>query len=160
MPRTMMTDQHWLKLKSIAYNFRIYLKHNLRSLIEAILYRIRTGYPWRDIPESFGKSNTIFKRFTRWFKDNKLLKIFKLFSKHADLEWVFINASHIRAPQHATGLKDQAISRSIGGNSTKIHLAVDSNGNPIQFLIHDGTTHDVKVAPELVDKIDLTDTGS
>lgn len=65
MPRTMMTDQHWLKLKSIAYNFRIYLKHNLRSFIEAILYRIRTGYPWRDIPESFGKSNTIFKRFTR-----------------------------------------------------------------------------------------------
>ena len=67
-------------------------------------------------------------------------------------------SSHIRAHQHTTGLKDQAISRSIGGNSTKIHLAVDSNGNPIQFLIHDGTTHDVKVAPALVDKIDLTDT--
>ena len=37
-------------------------------------------------------------------------------------------------------------------------LNLDSNGNPIQFLIHDGTTHDVKVAPGLVDKIDLTDT--
>jgi hypothetical protein len=79
-------------------------------------------------------------------------------SKHADLEWVFIDASHIRSHQHAIGLKDQAISRSIGGNSTKIHLAVDSNGNPIQFLIHDGTTHDMKVAPALVDKIELTDT--
>ena len=79
-------------------------------------------------------------------------------SKHADLEWVFIDASHIRAHQHATGLKDQAISRSIDRNSTKIHLAVDSNGNPIQFLVHDGTTHDVKVAPALVDKIDLTNT--
>ena len=147
MPRTMLTDQHWSKLKSIVHNFGIYLKHNLRSFIEAILYRIRTGCPWRDLPESFGKSNTIFKRFTRWSKDNKLLKIFKLLSKNADLEWVFIDASHIRAHQHATGLKDQAISRSIGGNSTKIHLAVDSNGNPIQFLIHDGTTHDVKVTP-------------
>lgn len=100
----------------------------------------------------------IFKRFTRWSKDNKVLKIFKLFSKDAALERVFIDASHIRVHQHATGLKDQAISRSIGGNSTKIYLAVDSNGNPIQFLIHDGTTHDVKVAPALVDKIDLTDT--
>ncbi len=38
------------------------------------------------------------------------------------------------------------------------HLAVDSNGNPIQFLIHDGTTHDVSVAPALVDCIDLKDT--
>ena len=109
MPRTMLTDQHWLKLKSIVHNFGIDLKHNLRSFIEAILYRIRTGCPWRDLPESFGKSNTIFKRFTRWSKDNKLLKIFKLLSKHADLEWVFIDASHIRAHQHATGLKDQAI---------------------------------------------------
>jgi hypothetical protein len=67
----------------------------------------------------------IFKRFTRWSKDNKVLKIFKLFSKDADLEWVFLDASRIRAHQHVTGLKDQAISRSIGGNSTKIHLAVD-----------------------------------
>lgn len=49
----------------------------------------------------------IFKRFTPWSKDNKLLKIFELLSKHADLEWVFIDASHIRAHQHATGLKDQ-----------------------------------------------------
>ena len=158
MPRTMLTDQHWLKLKSIVHNFGIYLKHNLRSFIEVILYRIRTGCPWRDLPESFGKSNTIFKRFTRWYKDNKLLKIFKLLSKFSDLEWVFIDASHIRAHQHATGLKDQAISKSIGGNSSKIHLAVDSNGNPIQFLIHDGTNHDVKVAPVLVESIDLKDT--
>lgn len=43
-------------------------------------------------------------------------------------------------------------------NSSKIHLAVDSNGNPIQFLIHDGTNHDMKVAPALVNEIDLTDT--
>lgn len=69
-----------------------------------------------------------------------------------------VDASHIRAHQHATGLKDQAISRSIAGNSSKIHLAVDSNGNPIQFLIYDGTTHDMKVAPALVNEIDLTDT--
>ena len=79
MHRTMLTDQHWLKLKSIAYNFRIYLKHNLRSFIESILYRIRTSYPWRNIPESFGKSNRIFKWFTRWFKDNKLLKYLSYF---------------------------------------------------------------------------------
>ena len=69
-----------------------------------------------------------------------------------------VDASHIRAHQHATGFKDQAISRSIDGNSTKIHLALDSNGNSIQFLIHDGTTHDMKVAPALVNEIDLTDT--
>lgn len=155
MPRTMLTDQHWSKLETIFRNFRIYLKQNLRNFIEAILYRIRTGCPWRDLPSAFGKPNSIFKKFSRWSKDNKLIKIFKLISSNADLEWVFIDASHVRAHQHATGIKDQAISKSIGGNSSKIHLAVDSHGNPFQFLIEDGTTHDVRVAPRLVDSIDL-----
>lgn len=43
MPRTMLNDQHWSKLKSIRSNFGIYLKYNLRLFIEALLYRIRTG---------------------------------------------------------------------------------------------------------------------
>ena len=59
---------------------------------------------------------------------------------------------------HSAGLKDQAISKSIGGNSSKIHLAVDSYGNPIEIIITNGTTHDVKVAPELVEKLDLEET--
>ena len=94
MSRTMLTDQHWLKLKSIVHNFGIYLRHNLRNFIEAILYRIRTGCPWRDLPPAFGKPNSIFKKFSRW-SDNKLLKIFKLISSDADLEWVFIDESSI-----------------------------------------------------------------
>jgi transposase len=47
MPRTMLNDQHWSKLETILRNFDIYLKRNLRNFIEAILYRIRTGCPWR-----------------------------------------------------------------------------------------------------------------
>ena len=74
-------------------------------------------------------------------------------SNHADLEWVFIDDSHIRAHQHATDINHQAISKSIGGNNSKIHLAVDANENPIEFIIGDGTTHDVKVAPRLIDLI-------
>lgn len=69
MPRTMLTDQHWSKLETIFRNFRIYLKQNLRNFIEAILYRIRTGCPWRDLPSAFGKPNSIFKKFSRWSKD-------------------------------------------------------------------------------------------
>ena len=46
----------------------------------------------------------------------------------------------------------------MGGNSSKTHLTVDSNENPIQFLIHDGTSHNVKVATALVNPIDLKDT--
>lgn len=151
----MLTDQHRSKLKSILINFDIYLKHNLRLFIEAILHLIRTECPWRDLPEAFCKPNSIFQRFNRWCKDSKLLK---LLSSGADLEWIFIDASYVRAHQHEAGIKAQSTSKSIGGNSSKIHLAVNANGNPIELMIGDGTTHDVKVAPDLIDCLDLEET--
>ena len=158
MPRTMLNDQHWSKLKSILRNFNIYLKPNLRNFVEAILFRIRTGCPWRDLPEEFGKSNSIFQKYNRWSIKDKIMKIFKLLANDADIEWLFIDGTHVRAHQHSAGIKNQDISKSIGGNSTKIHLAVDANGSPVEFIISDGTTHDVKVAPTLVEKLDLNET--
>lgn len=157
MPRTMLNDQHWSKLTTIFRHFNIYLKLNLRNFIEAILFRIRIGCPWRDLPQEFGKPNSIFKKYNRWSKKNKLMNIFKLFSQHADKEWIFIDGSHVRAHQHSAGIKNQDISKSIGGNSSKIHLAIDSNGNPIEFIISDGTSHDMKIAPDLVSKLDLSE---
>lgn len=157
MPRTMLTDQHWSKLKTIFRNFDIYLKQNLRNFVEAILYRIRTGCPW-SLPREFGHSNTIFKKYSRWFKNNKFMKIFKFISKRADTEWIFIDGSHVRAHQHSAGVKNQDISKSIGGNSSKIHLAVDAHGNPIDLIISDGTTHDVKIAPDLIAQLNLEHT--
>ncbi|MEC5211265.1 transposase [Psychrobacter sp. PL15] len=70
------------------------------------------------------------------------------------------SGTHIKAHQHSSGGNeaDQAISKSVTGRATKIHLAVDTHGNPITFILSDGTTHDVKVAPDLIDKIDLSDT--
>lgn len=69
-----------------------------------------------------------------------------------------IATQDVRAHQHSAGIKNQDISKSRGGNSSKIHLAVDSDGNPIEFIISDETTHDVEVAPTLVTKLDLSKT--
>ena len=163
MPRTILTDEHWLKLKPILRDLNIYNKRNLRNVIEGILYRMKTGCQWRDIPECFGKNNSIFKCFNRWSKNDSFLKLFEMLSIPSDMEWVFIDASLIRAHQHSTGAQGtlpQAIAKSAGGNTSKIHLAVDANGNPVSFIITDGTTHDVKVAPDLVNSLDLSDTES
>ncbi|WP_180134860.1 MULTISPECIES: IS5 family transposase [unclassified Acinetobacter] len=158
MPRTMLTDQHWQKLKVMLLNLSIHHNSNLRNFIEAILYRIRTGCPWRDIPSCFGHSNSIFKRFNRWSSSGKLLKLFKLLASCPDMEWIFIDGSHVCAHQHSAGIANQSISKSIGGNSSKIYLIVDAHGNPIDFMITDGTTHDVKVAPDLISTLDLKET--
>ncbi|MBS7835282.1 transposase [Wohlfahrtiimonas chitiniclastica] len=86
------------------------------------------------------------------------MKLFKKLSKNIDYEWLFMDGTHIRAHQHSSGAEsktDEAISKSIGGNSSKIHMIVDACGNPYEFLITDGTTHDVKAAPELLSKVSL-----
>ncbi len=57
MPRTMLTD----KLKPILLDLNIYDKPNLRNIVEGILFRMRIGVPWRDIPERIGRHNTILK---------------------------------------------------------------------------------------------------
>ena len=85
------------------------------------------------------------------------MKIFKLISLGADIEWFFIDGTYVRAHQHYAGIKDQDISKSVGGNSSKIHLAVDSNGNAIEIIISDGTTHDVKIVPKRIEKLDLSE---
>ena len=160
MPRTMLKDEHWTRLKPILLELNIYDKGNLIQTVEGILYRMRVGCPWRDLPDYFGKSNTVYKAYQRWFKSDKLIRLFALLIEDSDLEWVFIDGSHIKAHQHSSGGNeiDQAISKSVAGRTTKIHLAVDAHGNPLTFILSDGTTHDVKVAPDLVDKIDLSKT--
>lgn len=155
MARTLLTNEQWYKLKIILLQLGIYNKHNLRLTVEGILFRIRTGIPWRDLPVCFGYHNTIYKTFVRWSKLGKLMKLFQCLSEEADAEWVFIDGSYIKAHQHACNVAnktEQGIGKSVGGNTTKIHLVVDACGNPIDFIITGGQVHDVKIAPQLIEQ--------
>jgi transposase len=135
---------------------RIYDKPNLRMMVEGMLYRMRVGCPWRDLPAEFGCWNSIYQQFNRWSLKNKLMKIFKALVQEPDLEWEFIDGSIVRAHQHSTGAcstENEAIGKSRGGNTTKIHMAVDSYGLPIEFQLTGGEVHDAKAAPELILKL-------
>ena len=153
MIRLMLTNEYWSKLRIIMHEYGIYDKPNLRNTVEGILYRMRTGLPWRDLPEKFGLWNSVYRQFNPWSSKGKLMKIFKTLVKHPDLEWEFIDGSIVKAHQHSTGASgsnDQAIGKSVAGNTTKIHMASDAYGLPIDFIITGGEVHDSKVAPEFI----------
>ena len=154
MPRTMLTDDKWLKLsKLMQQSGRVYNKPGHRNTLEGISHRMRVGCPWRDLPPCFGDWNTVFRRFNLWSKKGVLDFIFKHLSKDSDTDWLFIDGSIIRAHQHSAGASsdsDEAIGKSRGGNSTKIHLAVDSYGLPINFELSGGQVHDIVHAESLV----------
>ncbi|MFQ0972284.1 transposase, partial [Gilliamella sp. BG6] len=77
MPRTMLTDKRWEKLLQIMKNTgRVYNKSEHRMTFKGILFRMRTGIPWRDLPVEFGEWSTVYRRFNLWSKKGILVDIF------------------------------------------------------------------------------------
>ena len=160
MVRLMLSDERWSKLLVIMRQHKIYNKPSLRMIVEGMLYRMRTGCPWRDLPSEFGAWGTVYQKFNRWSLTDKILSIFQMLVQEPDLEWGFIDGSIVRAHQHscgAAGNGEQAIGKSVGGNTTKIHMAVDAFGLPLGFMLTSGAVHDSKVAPALVKQLPVFD---
>ena len=136
MPRLLLSDEHGSKLRKILRQQSIYNKPDLRLTVEAILYHLRIGCPWRDLPKAFGGWNKIYKRFNAWSLTGKWIRVFKALMVDPDWEWVFIDGSYAKAHQHSAGVaggNEQAIGTCRAGRTTKIHLAVDACGLPVEL---------------------------
>ena len=162
MPRIMLTDKRWKKLLQVMMGTgRVYNKPKHRMTFEGILFRMRTGVPWRDLPSEFGEWSSIYRRFNLWSRKGILQLLFNTLSTMADFEWVFLDGSIVRAHQHSTGAatpQSESIGKSRGGNSTKIHLAVDSGGLPVCFDLSEGQRNDIVHAESLVEQLDEVNT--
>lgn len=80
-----------------------------RLAVEGMVWKYRTGAPWRDVPERFGKWNTIYKRFTRWAEDGTWEQLLAEVQKQADqlgtIDWVVsIDSTIARVHQHGATL--------------------------------------------------------
>jgi transposase len=78
---------------------------NNRLFVEAVLWLGRTGAPWRDLPPEFGRWNSIYRRFWRWAKRGVWSRILEKVIEDPDLEHLIIDATIVRAHQHAAGGK-------------------------------------------------------
>ncbi len=75
-----------------------------RLFVNAVLWIARTGAPWPDLPERFGKYNSVLQRFNRWSKKSLWQDLFEALQE-PDLEWLMIDSTSVRAHQHAAGQK-------------------------------------------------------
>lgn len=74
-----------------------------RLFLEAVLWIVRVGAPWRDLPEYFGNWNSVFQRFRRWARSGVVDKVFQALSEDAAFECVIIDGTLVRVHQHGAG---------------------------------------------------------
>lgn len=159
MSTVALTEYQWINiLNFLKESEKIYIgcKDACRLFMEAVLWMARSGAQWRLLPEKYGKWNSIYKRFTRWSDKGIWKALHEFCVRDPDMESLMIDSTIIRAHPCAAGAdkkhggqKEQALGRSRGGFSTKIHIAVDALGNPLNFILTPGQTHDVTQAENL-----------
>ncbi|MEV5646255.1 IS5 family transposase [Streptomyces flaveolus] len=156
MRRHELTDQAWAVIEPLLAPPRMGRPvRDRRQVVNGILWKLSTGAAWRDLPERYGPWKTVYERFRRWSADGTWIRLLAHVQQHCDavgsVDWtvVCIDSTTVRAHQHAAGARKggqdwpgEAIGRSRGGLTTKIHLACDGQGRPLAFTLTAGNVND------------------
>src|SRR6267154_1597678 len=132
-----LADDEWIAIKPLLPNKpRGVPRVNDRRVLNGIFWVLRSGAPWRDLPDKFGPYTTCYNRFARWRRAGVWIKIMDALAAAYDPAVQMIDTSIVRVHQHAASIahnKRQSMGRSRGGLTSKIHAVVDSNGLTVRL---------------------------
>ena len=155
--RYALTDAEWRLIEPVLPNKpRGVPRVDDRRVLNGIFWVLRSGAPWRDLPERYGPYTTCYNRFVRWRCAGVWDRILATISHRDDAHVQMVDSTIVRAHQHATCIKhgaDEGLGRSRGGLTTKIHAVVDTNGLPIKLALAPGHQHDSLNASDLLSDI-------
>lgn len=124
MHRHALSDAQWRRLQRVLPKQRAGPASTLgdRTFIDAVLYRARTGLPWRDLPERFGPWKSVYNRFSNWARKGYWAAIFRELQFEVDEVGSIVDGSVIRAHQDASGGK--------GGSNETLWAALEEAFRP------------------------------
>lgn len=107
MSNLTLTDEQWAKICDFLRDDpNAYVgkdEQACRRFLEAVLWISRSGAQWRLLPKSYGKWNSVYKRFVRWCEQGVWERMFEYFAKDPDMEQGMIDSTIVRAHPCAAG---------------------------------------------------------
>jgi transposase len=152
-----LRDNEWVAIKPMLPNKpRGVPRVNDRRVLNGIFWVLRSGAPWRDLPDNFGPYTTCYNRFVRWRRAGVWGRIMTALATAHDAAVQMIDTSIVRVHQHGaciTRNRRQSMGRSRGGLTSKIHALVDANGLPVRLALTAGEAHDNRLAGILLSRL-------
>ncbi len=107
--RYALRDDQWERLEALGLpgqsgHVGVTAKDN-RRFVEAVLYRLRAGIPWRDLPQCFGHWHRVYVRFQRWSKQGVWQRVFEQLAKKPNNEYAMMDSTIVRAHRSAAGAR-------------------------------------------------------
>src|ERR1700710_832895 len=131
-----LADYEWVAIKPMLPNKpRGVPRVNDRRVLNGIFWILRSGAPWRDLPDAFGPYTTCYNRFVRWRRAGVWATIMNVLAGAHDAAVQMIDTSIVRVHQHGaciTRNRRQSMGRSRGGVTSKIHAFGDTKCLPVR----------------------------
>ena len=112
-----LTDEQWVQIRDLLPGKEGdpgRTGSDNRQFVNAVLWVARTGAPWRDLPERFGKWNSVFQRFRRWSVNDVWKQIGEALGLEEEIESLMLDSTIVRVHQHGAGAKgDKKIKLSV-----------------------------------------------
>jgi len=118
MVRRELRDDQWVRIQHLTIGTAGKPGNpggDTRLFIDAVLWVARAGGRWRDLPEEFGKWNSVFSRYNNWCRKGVWENIFKTLSVDADFEYILMDSTIVRAHQHSAGAQGSKKKKKVSG---------------------------------------------
>ena len=105
-----INDEQWDAIKGYLPGIKGHIGANAKdnkSFVNGVIWVLRTGAPWRDLPERYGNWKNVHRRMSRWAQKGVWEKIFQELAKTSDMEVLMLDSTITRAHQHSAGARKE-----------------------------------------------------
>ena len=155
-----LTEAQWNRIRDLFPKEKKVGRRPLdsRKVFNGILWILKSGARWQDLPAHYGNWNSIYHKFRLWCENGlfrQLLQVINTSAYSATL--LELDSTFCKVHQSAcSGLKNQAIGTSRGGKNTKIHVLINEKMQLLNVILTGGQIHDSEPALALFADIDFS----